>query len=920
MAVRHLPCATLLFGFALYASDARPSYTIETVAGSSNLGDGGPAISAQFSTIKGITVDRWGNLFISDTGNNRVRKVTPDGVVTTVAGNGTPAFGGDGGPAAAASLNQPYGLATDWNGNLYVADCGNGRVRRIAADGTISTVAGNGSNGGPVGQTGPATQARLMSPRNLAIDRLGNLYISEFDGFRIRKVTTDGQISMAAGTGVMGFNGDGPALATEFSYPAGLAIDAGEGLLIADTQNGRLRRLANGAVTTVGGPALQGMPSGPALQGMPIGVAIDAAGAIYLAGGGTFLQEHPANGADQWIHAAGGTSGFLGDGGPATSAALTAVWDVAIDLQGNIYIADGMRVRRIDRQGIIQTVAGDGYRTALGDGHRATAAILYQPTAVTLDGSGGLYITDTGTNRVRRVAPDGTIGTFAGTGVAGQSPDWVPATQAYLPSPVGLAPGPGGSILIADQTDNRIRMVTFNGLISTFAGNGTPGRGPEGEPPAATDLQDPRGLCADRAGGVYIVDSMNERVLRVFAGAVTEIAGNGEGGYSGDGGEARFAQINLATACAVDTAGNLYLADTSNNRIRKVTADGLIHTIAGSGQPGYSGDEGPATAARLNAPSGIAVEDDGNVFLADTGNHRIRQITPDGVIHTIAGSGTAGYWGDGGPASGAQLYSPKGLVLDGAGNLYIADTGNNRVRRLLPKAAPPPAPVTAPPALSAVNAGSFAPGPIAPGEIVILTGTGLGPQTGVASMADASGLLPTQLGGSAVTFDGVPAPLLYAQYGQINVQAPYTLAGNGRTHIEVFSNGQSAGTLDLPVAPVNPALFPMIVNQDGSPNRSESPAPHGTVVAFFATGEGLTSGANISGLVAQPPYAQPQQPVSLTIGGIACELLFAAEAPGMAGELQINARVPGAFLPSGAAQAVLTVGTFSSPPVTIWVQ
>lgn len=907
-------CVALLAGAAMLcrAGAPAPAYRIETVAGSANLGDGGPATAAQFGVIKGIALDPWGNLYLADTDHHRIRKVATTGVVTTAAGTGTPGFSGDGGPAAAAELNLPYGLAVDLAGYIYVADLGNSRIRRIAPDGTISTVAGTGIPGA-AGDGGPAVDAQLMSPRNVAVDAAGNLYIAEFGGHRVRRVTPDGRISTVAGTGIAGFNGDGPASTTQLNSPAGLAIDRSGALLIADSGNNRVRKLSFGAVTTTGGPWT---------GSTPVALAVDLAGTIYMSEAGPILDSRATNAGNQWTRCAGtGANGFAGDGGLAAQAVLSAVWDIATDSQGSVYIADGVRVRRIDRRAIIQTVAGDGYLQAVGDGLAATSALLSQPAALALDAAGNLYIADTGTNRVRQVVPAGTIRTFTGTGLAGPGPDQTTAARTNLYSPMGVATGPAGNLFIADTYNHRIRMVDLNGLISTVVGTGVAGRGAEGLPATQVNLRAPRGVCLDRSGGIYVVDTGNHRVLRVLAGGGTQTAaGNGSPGDAGDGGQAAVAQLNLPGACALDTAGNLYIADTGSHRIRRVTPAGRIGTVAGTGLSGSGGDEGPATAAQLDAPSGIAVEDDGNIFIADTHNHRIRQITPDGVIHTIAGQGTAGYAGDGGFGGSAQLFNPAGLALDGAGNLYVADSGNNRVRRLIPQAALPPAPITAPPSLSALHAASLSQGPAAPGELLVLFGDGLGPDTGIAAAPDAAGLLPTLLAGTEVRFDAIPAPLLYVQYGQVNVQVPYTVAGNQSTHIEVFRDAKLAGSLDLAVTAANPALFPVIVNQDGTLNSESSPAARGTIVAFFGTGEGLTDAANLSGAAAQVPYAHPRLPVAVAIGGISADLVYAGAAPGQVGEFQVNARVPGGFLPSGPVAVQLSVGIFNAPVATLWVK
>ena len=289
-----------------------------------------------------------------------------------------------------------------------------------------------------------------------------------------------------------------------------------------------------------------------------------------------------------------------------------------------------------------------------------------------------------------------------------------------------------------------------------------------------------------------------------------------------------------------------------------------------------------------------------------TYNHRIREVTSDGVIHTIAGQSAAGFAGDGGPAPAARLDAPQGLAFDGAGNLYFADTGNNRVRRLLV-----PAAGALSQQFSVVNAASLQAGPVSPGEIVSIFGAGLGPGTAAVAAFDSTGMLPTSLAGSQVLFDGAAAPLFYTQTGQINAQMPYTVSGT--THVQVLYNGSPAGAADLTVAAAAPALFPTLYTRD-------NPVTRGSVAVFFATGEGLTTGANVAGQATAPPYPQPLQTVTLLIAGIPAQLLYAGSAPAAAGLLQVNAVVPGGFLQPGAATVQLVVGGVASPPLTIWVE
>jgi uncharacterized protein (TIGR03437 family) len=896
------------------ADAARVPYHVQTVAGSSRIGDGGPALAAQFSNIQGIAIDRLGNVYISDTDRHRIRKVSA-GTVTTIAGTGVAGFSGDGGSALDAQLNFPYGLALDSAGNIYVADLGNQRVRRIGTDGAIATIAGTGKKASSPDGAAP-TDTSLLSPRNVAVDAAGNLYIAEFEGHRVRKLTPGGKLATVAGTGVAGWSGDGNrATAAQIDYPAGMAFDRAGALYFADSGNNAVRKVyADGSIGTV-----LGRNPGTALY-TPLALAVDPAGTLYV--GDTTFEVLAYTTAGKWIAYAGtGGPGFSGDGGKAASAGLHSVNDLAADLGGNLLIADGVRVRRVDPSGIIATVAGDGYLHSVGDGEPATMAQLYLPSALALDSAGNLFIADSGTERVRQVTPDGWMTTLAGTGVAARgAADGSPAAGVSLYTPMGVAMDSSDNVLVADTYNHRILLVTPAHAMGPVAGTGTSGASPDGTVPLLAQLRGPRAVCVDSTGTMYIVDTSNHRVLRLAPGGTLQTAaGNGSVGYAGDGGGARFAQLDTPSACATDSAGNLFIADTANHAIRMVNPAGIISTVAGTGIAGRSWEEEVATEATLYAPRGVAVDDMGDIFIADTGNHRVRRVTPDGRIHTIAGSGAAGFSGDGEAAIDALLNGPQGLFLDGAGDLYFADTGNNRIRRLVPDPMAPD-PVIELVEITVVNAISLRQGAVAPGEIAAIFGTGLGPDTPVTGVMNADGVLPGTLGGVEVRFEGTLAPIFYAQNGQLNVQVPYTVAGIDAATVEVRYQEKVVGTVSVPIAPSAPAVLALATNPDGSRNAESAPAARSTWMTFYATGEGLTDGPNVAGTPARAPYPRPLLAISLTIAGVDAEILYAGSAPDLIGVMQINARIPGGFVPPGQAEVALTVGTATAPPVTVWLK
>ena len=331
----------------------------------------------------------------------------------------------------------------------------------------------------------------------------------------------------------------------------------------------------------------------------------------------------------------------------------------------------------------ISTIAGTGNAGYSGDGGLGKHAALNGPFGVAADPTGHVYVADRLNNVVRRITDDGRIVTWAGTGMAGFSGDGGAATAATLNNVTGLACDGNGMLYIADKSNHRVRKIAEDGRILTIAGNGTAGFGGDGGPATAAMLANPFGVAVDQAGNVYVADQGNDRIRKIDAqGIISTVAGNGTAGYSGDGGPATGAMLHGAYGVAVDYSGGLYIADVDNERIRKVSKAGIITTFAGMGTGGYSGDGGPATAAELYEPIGVAIDYTGSVFIADAWNSRIRMVDRYGTITTVAGVGVAGDIGDGGLADRAWLRLPYAVAVGANGDLWVGDYGNNKVRHI----------------------------------------------------------------------------------------------------------------------------------------------------------------------------------------------------------------------------------------------
>jgi len=786
---------------------------IITVAGGGNsdpnsgyAGDGGPGTNAQLNLPTCVAFDSAGNMFISDGYNNRVRKLALDGTITTAVGGGM--LWGDNIPATNSTLTLPIYVAFDQQDNLFIADSMDSRIRKVDTSGIITTVAGNGviAFGG---DGGFATNASLMEPSAVLPTPSGNLLVSDWGSDRIRIVKSDGVIETLVGNGngspqEGSYSGDGGAATNAgLYYPAGLAMEPSGSFLIADSNNNAIREVdTNGVITTAVGQAQNAGLS------MPLGVAVDPVGNIFIADSNNHrIREVPVQGptyamntlaatdagdydvvvtspygsitsqiatltvllppsitsqpssrtvavtknttfsisnsgtppfAYQWLFnsapLSGATSNVLvlpvvgatnagkyqvivtNPYGTATStvATLTVAFPPTITLQpmGSTNATGGTLTLIVGYAGtppfscrwrlngtnlpigIISTIAGSGSSYPLagsysGDGGRATNARFYSPYGIALDSKGRLLIADTGNYRIRSVETNGVISPLAGSGTRGYSGDGSWATNAALSQPVGLAIDSSGAVIFADQGNHRIRKIAMSGVISSIAGSGSyypaaGGFGGDGAFATNANLFQPKGVSVSSSGNLFIADSMNNRIRMIGTdGIITTFAGTGTMGAAGDAGPASDAQLGRPSHVAFDAWGNVFIADTANHRIRKVDTNGIVSTVAGIGISSYLGDGGPATDAGLSSPSAVAVDAFGNLLIADSGNSLVRIVLTNGIISTLAGR-SAGFSGDGGIATNAKLANAASIAVDSdSDTLYIADTWNHRVRKVV---------------------------------------------------------------------------------------------------------------------------------------------------------------------------------------------------------------------------------------------
>jgi len=919
------------------SAQTSPQYRIRAVAGSDPIRDGGPAREGVLLFPRCV-VEHEGALYICDGVAGRVRRVSADDVITTIAGTGVVGASaleairaGEGRLATKAQI-EPTDLAVDATGNVYVADAAGDIVRRIGTDGILRTLAGTGVRGF-AGDGGPAVEALLAGPSGVALGPDGALWIGDSGNDRIRQVKLDGTMSRVAGAGDGGSLFDFvPALVAHLDSPRRLEFDPLGNLVFADRGTHRARRIMlDGSIDTIAGvvgtPGFGGDGGDARFAWVerPQAVAPAADGSYYLADlGNNRIRKVDPQGAIATV-AGDGSFGFSGDGGPALNASFSSIQDVAIASDGGLYVVDttNSAVRKIWPDGTITTiVGGPRFRDESGD---PRGALLFYPNSVRLDRQGRLLIADTFNHVVRRIGDDGKITTIIGRGgLAGEGPEGAPAREARFFRIRDIVEDSSGVYYFSDWANHRVSSLSLDGRIRTFAGIGDSGFSGDGGPARSARISFPRGLAIDADDNVYVATgSAIRRIDR--QGIIRTMAGTGDSGFNGDGGLATESQLRGARGLAFTLGGELLIADANNHRIRKVDAAGIITTIAGTGEAAHSGDGGPASEAAVNTPHRLDVGWDGSIYIGDSANHVIRMIDPDGVIHTIAGgAGDPGHSGDGGLATEAQLLLPKAVAVDRSGTVFLSDNDNHRVRALYP--------IPAIPEGGAVQAASFT-APLAPGAIGSLFGANLAGATESAS----GETLPIELADTSLTLidqQGVEhdVSLFFASRRQINFLAPSDAALGDATLVVRRGSGEEA-RIALRLERVAPGVFSADASGSGPPAasylrvRSDGTGESGFVFARDPSGriEAVEIDLGPEGdevfltfFATGVRGRSSLSAVRMTIGGEDVPLTFAEAQTDFFGLDQVNVGpLPRSFIGRGAVDAVLEVDGFVANATTL---
>ncbi|MEB3222752.1 MAG: hypothetical protein VKS61_11815 [Candidatus Sericytochromatia bacterium] len=686
----------------LSLADLNPAHPRPTVAAGRALGDvyvsSLPAegiTGAAFRWPGDVAADASGTVYVADTQNHRIRKVAPDGTVSTLAGSGVTGWMGGGhqdGPGATALFKDPLSLAVDASGTVYVADAGNNRIRKVAPDGTVSTLAGSGTAGH---QNGAGASARFNYPKGVAVDASGTVYVADASNNRVRKVAPDGTVSTLAGSGTAGLQ-NGAGASARFNGPGGVAVDASGTVYVADTYNASIRRVASdGTVSTLAGTNTRGYVDGPAASARfhtPGNLDIDASGTLYVADGGNQCIRVITSGGTVSTLAGLGTADPTvqlsynpGDrDGVGGEARFHYPGGVAVDAGGHVFVADtrNNRIRKIAPDRTVTTLAGSGL-LGLEEGPRGPGALVTDLQSLAVDAWGSVHVL--AGNRLWRLSSAG-IPTFLAGGPWSDYRNGF-GEAARFNTQNGLALDAQGNMYLADENGHRIRKVTPEGEVTTIAGpvatagpfsNTVCPNCPWGYfdgPAADARFYFPSGLAVDASGTVYVADSGNCLIRRLTPeGQVSTFAGSPDCGLQDGVGTA--ALFSWPNDVAVDASGTLYVADAGNAAIRKVTPEGVVTTLAGDGNEGYQ--DGVGSVAQFGWIEALAVTPTGWVYVADRDNNCIREVAPDGTVTTLAGALEAGRRDGPGPA--ARFDTPWDVAVGADGVVYVADQVNSVVR------------------------------------------------------------------------------------------------------------------------------------------------------------------------------------------------------------------------------------------------
>jgi len=647
-------------------------YTFTTLAGGGGFNSPDVAsTAARFDIINGVTADSTGSIYVADTFNHAIRKVTPNGMVTTLAGlPGT--FGSADGTRSDARFYYPAKVAVDSAGNVYVTDDGNSTIRKVTPDGVVTTLAGLAGHSGSA--NGANSAARFDTPDGVAVDGAGNVYVADAGNSTIRRLSpvgTNWVVTTIAGLAGSTGSANGTNSAARFSFPQGLAIDGADNLFVADSDNFTVRKVTpvgtNWVVTTLAGRAgsfgsVYGTNNGARINSFS-GVAVDSAANIYVADTDNHtIRKVTPEGTNWVVTTLAGWAGNPGSvNGTGSEARFDSPYGVVADSAGNIYVTDTFNevIRKLAPVGTnwtVTTLAGLGGNHGSIEGSGSDSR-FNGPSSVAVDNAGNVYVADQINHTVRKVTSQGVVTTLAGLAGYGGSQNGT-GSVARFNDPDGVAVDGAGNVYVGEYFNGAIRKVTPAGVVTTLA----------------TGLGSPYGVAVDSATNLYVADSEGSTIRKVTRfGSVTTWAGSAglSGNADGLGGAARF---NQPSGLAVDSATNVYVADRWNHTIRKVTPGRVVTTIAGVA--GSSGSiDGIGNAARFNLPSGIAADSAGNLYVADAYNNAIRKLTPSGadwVVTTLGGM--PGFYGTAdGTGSAARFSNPNGVAVDSAGNIYVAD-------------------------------------------------------------------------------------------------------------------------------------------------------------------------------------------------------------------------------------------------------